>query len=153
MFVGLTVAVLGVVWYRQLRPGAIAGADCNCDEEGSRSGFLRSTTFLAGLTVLTVALLLFPTYAEKFYPAVPDNQLITAAASTTDARLSIEGMTCGGCEEHVTHSALQLPGVFAADASYAEGAAHITYDPEVTDIEQIGRHIEQETGYRVQIAR
>jgi copper chaperone CopZ len=62
--------------------------------------------------------------------------------------ISITGMSCTGCEETITKSALALEGVKEATASFTEGKAWITFDEADVTAEQISAAIEK-TGYRV----
>ena len=66
-----------------------------------------------------------------------------------EVQLTIKGMTCTGCEEHVKHTALQLDGVLEATASYKEGTAKVKFDQTTISTANIGQAIEKETGYKV----
>lgn len=64
---------------------------------------------------------------------------------TTTTVFRVEGMTCGGCETGVKIAVKKLDGVASVDASYEEGTATVTYDPEkvtpgeiVAGIENLG---------------
>lgn len=77
-----------------------------------------------------------------------------AEADTGDAVTSlfrVEGMTCDGCEAGVEISVEKLDGVAAVEASYAEGAATVTYDPAKTTPEAIVAAIEA-LGYTAELA-
>ncbi len=58
-------------------------------------------------------------------------------AQTTTSTFDIEGMTCGGCEAGVKLKVKKLDGVTSVDASYDDGTAVVTYDPEKVTPEQI----------------
>jgi len=53
----------------------------------------------------------------------------------TQARLSIEGMSCGHCVAHVTKALEGLPGVSAESVEI--GGAVVSYDPSTTDLPKI----------------
>lgn len=52
------------------------------------------------------------------------------ARGTVTSRFAVEGMTCGGCEAGVELAVKRLDGVAQAHASYEEGTATVTYDPQ-----------------------
>ena len=62
----------------------------------------------------------------------------------------VEGMTCGGCEAGVKLRVGKLDGVTSVDASYEEGTATVTFDPEQVGPEQIVAAIET-LGYTAQL--
>ncbi len=62
----------------------------------------------------------------------------------------VEGMTCGGCEASVELKVKKLDGVEKVDASYREGRATVTYDPEAVSPDRIVEAIE-ELGYRAEL--
>ena len=43
-------------------------------------------------------------------------------------RLTVTGMTCGGCEKAVTHTLRQLTGVQEVKASHAANLVDVTFD-------------------------
>lgn len=59
---------------------------------------------------------------------------------TSDFR--VEGMTCTGCEVGIELSVGKLDGVVDVEASYEEGMATVTYDPEEVDADEIVGAIE-----------
>lgn len=63
---------------------------------------------------------------------------------------AVEGMTCGGCEAGVELKVGGLEGVEAVEASYAEGRATVSYDPERVTPEEIIAAIE-ELGYSAEV--
>lgn len=71
-------------------------------------------------------------------------------AQTTTSTFDVEGMTCGGCEAGVKLKVKRLDGVAAVDASYDDGTAVVTYDPEKVTPEQIIAAIE-ELGYDAEL--
>ena len=65
-----------------------------------------------------------------------------------DLRLTVTGMTCGGCENAVRRALSQLDGVSDVTASHADNAVTLRYDPARIDRDQITRKIAA-VGYRV----
>lgn len=74
-----------------------------------------------------------------------DREQIAAHLQTID--LSIEGMTCGGCEIAVIAAVKQLDGVFEVNASHLEANARIVFDSTATDVDQMRVAIEN-AGYK-----
>ena len=48
--------------------------------------------------------------------------------------LTVEGMSCGGCEQHIVESLEDLDAVTHAEASHEEGTATIEGDADVDDL-------------------
>lgn len=71
----------------------------------------------------------------------------SAQAGLKKVTVTIEGMTCASCEQHVLAALRQTPGVLTTDVSYKRGDARIEYDPKQTGVEQIRRAIDA-TGYK-----
>lgn len=76
-----------------------------------------------------------------------ENSLFQSATFNT-IELSVKGMTCSGCEAHVTNAVGQLVGVDSVNASYENANAVVKYDPEKVDKDQIVEAINK-TGYKV----
>lgn len=54
---------------------------------------------------------------------VPEAEVVTATAE-----ISIEGMTCTGCENTICTSIEKIPGVKAVTASHTDGKATVEYE-------------------------
>ncbi len=65
-----------------------------------------------------------------------------------EIQVSIKGMTCTACEEHVKHAVNDLDGIIEASTSYKEGSAIIRYNENKTSPEKIRAAINS-TGYNV----
>ena len=66
-----------------------------------------------------------------------------------EATLTIEGMTCTGCEHHVNHSLTSNEGVLEATSSYETGIAKVKFDKSKVSIDKLAMEVEKETGYKV----
>ena len=114
----LTVGVLGLAWYRQLRP-APAAADC-CAVPAKRS-VMQSTGFLASVNALAALLLAFACHGAKRYPTAKPNAPITSATGTAPIwqtrTYRIEGMTCEAGAHHGLQAVQQVTGVQAVGPS------------------------------------
>ena len=63
--IGLTILVLGFVWYQKLKP--INEIDCECETD-NKPKFVQSKSFLGIVTVFAIIMLVFPYYSGVFYP-------------------------------------------------------------------------------------
>jgi len=75
----------------------------------------------------------------------PDDGADAPADSGTDppedaeqTYLSVDGMHCATCETFIESTAAADEGVYAAEASYATDMLSVTYDPEQTDVDDLG---------------
>lgn len=144
--VGLSVITLGFAWYQKLKTHSDEETACACEENPS---FWQSKRFLAIITVVAGALLFFPAYSGAFLPGHEKQAAVAQDDNLQVIQLSVQGMTCTGCEEHVRHTALSSGGVVEATASYREGKAIVKFDRRLTNAKRVGHAIEAETGYRV----
>ncbi|HNP16840.1 MAG TPA: cation transporter [Fulvivirga sp.] len=62
--------------------------------------------------------------------------------------MTIKGMTCSGCEEHVKHEVNNLEGISEVNASFEKGNAVIKYNTDKVSEAQIEEAINK-TGYTV----
>lgn len=143
-----TVLVLGFAWYQKLKPRRQEGIACACEDDPKPS-FWQSRSFLAAVTVAAILLLAFPYYSGAFFPE--NGATATAATSlpAQEATLHIQGMTCSGCEQSVSHALRGQAGVLDASASYATGTATVRFDADKVGVEQLARSVEEATGYKV----
>ncbi|WP_127125422.1 mercuric transport protein MerTP [Pseudoflavitalea rhizosphaerae] len=146
--IGLSIIVLAFAWYQQLRPVKTSPADCNC-ETTNKTSFLQSKAFLGIITFFAILMMTFPLYAKVFYPQ-PKGQAIvsTAVEDKQQAKFTIQGMTCKGCEDHVNNELSKVTGVITYTTSYAAKSSLVTFDPSKVDIKVIAAAISK-TGYKV----
>lgn len=57
--------------------------------------------------------------------------------------LKIQGMHCDGCAERVKRVLEREPGVRQAAVTFATGQAHVGYDEQATNTDQLRRVIER----------
>ncbi len=67
-----------------------------------------------------------------------------------EALLSVDGMDCASCQEHVRKAALTVPGVGACEVQLTLGRARFQYDPTHVRPEQVARAV-TEAGYPAQV--
>ena len=147
--IGLTVLALGFAWYQKLKPKR-EDMDCACGDEKDKIPFMQSRKFLGIVTVLAALLLSFPYFSGAFFPNKPVKEAtVVKQPLLHQAKLSIIGMTCTGCENSVNHALKSKEGVVEAKANYEEGMATITYDSTAVTVGALKAVIEKEVGYQV----
>ena len=145
-FIGATAIILGVAWYQLLKPKK--EEDC-CDIK-EHKGFLKSKKFLFIITVLAIALMAFPYYSKFFFPKVESKSVMVVEKENIEkVQFSIEGMTCEGCENHVSNEVNKLSGITSIQVSYKNANAIIEFDSSKVSVNQIIEAIKT-TGYEVQ---
>lgn len=147
--IGLTILVIGFAWYQKLKTKNQIACDCEATEKTS---FFQTKRFLVIVTVLAGLMLAFPMYANIFFPNHESEISVAKHTNMKTTEFSIEGMTCTGCEGHITHEVNKLPGIIQATASYENGNAIIEFDQTQTDIEEIEKAIAN-TGYSVTVKK
>jgi len=141
-----TVLVLGFAWYKMIKPRK---TDCACETSDKKS-FWHSKKFLSIVTLFAALMLVFPYYSGIFFPAKDKAQtIIVKESDINEATLSIEGMTCQGCEHSVNHVLMDKEGVIEATASYENGMANVKFDGSKLEVKALKETVEKETGYKV----
>lgn len=67
---------------------------------------------------------------------------------TEQRTITVEGMTCGGCEQSVQRAVGGLDGVEHVTADHVAGRVEIRFDTDLADEHAIGQRI-REAGYTV----
>lgn len=146
--ISITVLILAFAWYQKLKPRSKEEIDCACEQE-EKPAFWQSKTFLAMVTIFAIALLAFPTYSHIFYSGKERALPVAEGSSAVVARFSVSGMTCAGCEEHVTHGINAVNGVLESSADHHSGTASAKFDRSKVSIDEIVDAINA-TGYHVE---
>lgn len=139
--IGFTLLVLAFAWYQQLKP--VNDDICGCAPE--KRSFWKGRAFLGIVTVVAALLLAFP-YISGAFNSDPDTGA-PARTGLTHITIPVQGMTCAGCEEHITSAVSALPGVGKVTASHSDGSAEVWYDPQVATTNEIIAAIDS-TGYK-----
>ncbi|WP_456462008.1 mercuric transport protein MerTP [Reichenbachiella sp.] len=145
--IGFTIFVLAFAWYQKLRPRTSEEIECTCEEDEQPS-FWQSKKFLGLITVFATLMIVFPYYADGFYPET-NLSGVENVNQQTSYEISIKGMTCTGCEEHVKVEIGKLEGISTLEVSYEQANAVVTFDKSLTDINQVKAAINN-TGYKVE---
>ncbi|SEQ57323.1 mercuric transport protein MerTP [Neolewinella agarilytica] len=143
--IGASALALGAAWYFHLRSTPVE--DCDCPPE-NRS-LLQSRGFLTVVSVLAVVFLAIPSFTGGDGPVAGKSAVLpTGQGQLMTATFLVEGMTCGGCEKHVSDAVYGVAGVVEIEASYAEKNTVVTFDAAQTDAASIAAAIAT-TGYTV----
>lgn len=114
LFFGVTVVLVAIaLWLAHRRWRASSseqGGDC-CAVGRSR-GRLWPTWAMSAIALGIAAL-----------PFAMGGSVEPAVSCTDRVELSVRGMTCAGCEAHITEALVSVPGVLSAGASYEHGTA------------------------------
>ena len=148
-----TVVVLGFAWYQHVK-NKRAAVECDCETTSPRGGedrpsFFQSAKFLGIVTVFSAIMLAFPYYSGVFFPESENITIVVSEENIAEGRLEIKGMTCTGCEHHVTKSLADQNAVIEASSSYKEGLAIVKFDKSRTTLAELSNIVEEETGYTV----
>ena len=147
-FIGVTTFVLGFAWYQKLKPRKKEEVVCECETD-VRSSFFQSKRFLGLVTLFVFALLAFPNYAHVFYPKSPvANIVVVGKDNMQQVELTISGMTCQGCAEHVNHALDGVPGVLEHITSFEKRTSLVKFDKSKTTEQELIEAVNA-TGYSV----
>ena len=144
--IGVTILVIGFAWYQKLKSKKEIDCECETDEKPK---FIQSKKFLGVVTAFAIVMLAFPYYSGIFFPSNEMKSINTNNSDIVEAILTIEGMTCTGCEYSVNHAINTQLGIIESDVSYESGKAIVKFDKTKTSVEQLTKAIEKETGYKV----
>ncbi|MCK5443213.1 MAG: mercuric transport protein MerTP [Maribacter sp.] len=146
--IGFTLLVLAFAWYRQLRPKTLEELECACEDEKPK--FMNSKGFLLLVTVFAGLMLAFPFYSHIFYSTSSTTKevVFVEQSNVKEIRITIEGMTCSGCEAHIESEVNKLDGILNVKADYEKTSAVVKYDDTRVDIQKIETAI-LSTGYQI----
>lgn len=146
--IGFTVLVLAFAWYQQFKSKTEAEIDCECDDEKPK--FINSKGFLFLIALFAGAMLAFPSYSHIFYSSQDSSKQIVYVeqSNVKEIRVTIEGMTCAGCETHIENEVTKLNGILNVNADYEAANTIVKYDETKVDLEKIETAI-LSTGYKI----
>lgn len=147
--IGLAIVTLGFAWYKSLSKKQVA----ECGPDGAcvvkKKSFLASRTFLIIISIVAIALIAFPYYANIFYPKPQaQNVMVVESNNIQSASFTIKGMSCKGCETEVNNELHKVAGVIDVQTFYDKGTSIVKYDKSKATIDQLKNAIAQ-TGYIV----
>lgn len=153
--IGFTVLVLVFAWYQKLKPKSRSVVDCECEDDmaANKEGkpkFFNSKAFLFFVTLFAGTMLAFPYYSNIFYsnPNMNNEVVFVQQSNVKEIRVTIEGMTCTGCEAHIESEVNKLNGILNVKADYENASTIVEYDTTKVDIQKIETAI-LSTGYKI----
>lgn len=154
--IGLAVVAIGYAWYAYLKPKTVSSPagvkadDCGCEVD-AKPRWYQTKSYLIGITLFAAISITFPYYSGIFFSGskAANKTIIVKESDVVEAGLTIEGMTCNGCEHHVNQTLNNTAGVLEASSSYKSGKATVKFDKTKVTIGQLAEAVEKKTGYRV----
>lgn len=140
--IGLAILAIGYAWYSHFKPKE--ADDCGCDIEKPK--WYQSKTFLISMTLFAVLSIGFPYYSGVFFSDNAKNVVVENKEDLEMIEVTIEGMTCDACQNHVDHAVNELAGIVSIETSYNKGNSIIAFDKTKTNQEEIKKAVES-TGY------
>jgi mercuric ion transport protein len=102
--------------------------------------------------ICIIAIMLFACKAKTTESAASESltasDLIINPGALVQMDLSVEGMTCTGCENTINEGVSEIAGVVEVSSSFKDGRTFVKYDSTQTNIDKISRVI-NEKGYNV----
>lgn len=141
---GATAFLLGTGFYFAYgrKPRCAPGDACEVPNAGLRR---LNRRLLWGATALVVIFAAFP---EVLGLRSGETDASSRSAAGAHRTFRIEGMTCEGCTTHVREVITGLAGVMAAEVSYREGTARVTFAPDARVDERTVSEAVVSIGYR-----
>lgn len=130
---GVTFVLLAAAFYFTYRKREVACADGTCKTSSAPRWNKLLLWIATGAVILFAA---FPYYSGPLLAALTATGHQTEQSGSpsapvpqlTKARLTVSGMTCGGCATSLEVALKEIPGVKSAKASYEKGEAMVEYD-------------------------
>ncbi|MFT5580885.1 MAG: mercuric ion transport protein [Psychromonas sp.] len=141
--IGFAIISLGYAWYIHLKPKPVD--DCGCDIDKPK--FYQTRGFLVGITLFATLSISLPYYSGVFYSSNKQETVIANENNLVKTTISITGMTCDACQQHVDHSINELDGIVSVKTSYSNANSVIQYDKTKTNKTEINNAINS-TGYK-----
>lgn len=141
--IGLAILAIGYAWYSHLKPKQVD--DCGCAIEKPK--WYQTKMFLISMTLFAALSISFPYYSGIFFPDNAKKIVVENKENIETIEVTIEGMTCDACQNHVDHAVNELEGIVSIKTSYAKGNSIIQFDKTKTDQEEIKKAVES-TGYK-----
>ena len=146
--IGFTILILAFAWHQKFKPKTKVEIDCACENEKPK--FINSKFFLFMITLFAGVMLAFPYYSHNFYSNLDTKKEVVYVeqSNVNEIRVTIDGMTCTGCEAHIESEVNKLDGILKVDADYEAANTIIKYDETKVDPQKIETAI-LSTGYKI----
>ncbi len=143
----LVLLLLTILWYQNIRTMRRGRQDPG---HRRRAG-VNPVVFLGIVTVFALVLLALPWYIQTTHERIEEERVVTPVIAPEDRveiTLSVEGMTCTGCEALIERRVKELPGVESVEADHKEKTTKVVFDQTLTSIPEVSGTIE-DAGYKV----
>lgn len=145
-FICITMILIEFAWYRQLSKDK-TNDGCECVVKPA--SFFQSSKFLFIITSISALLICFSYYSSVFYSAPKTfSYKMSGQQVFRQVQLSVTGMDCAACTNHIDSALPQIPGVFKIKTSFEKGVTTVSYDPAKTSVDSLKNKIKQ-VGYHV----
>lgn len=154
VFLGLTIALLGLAWYMTYRKPEAACAEGSVCATNGVSKWNKVALWLATGVVLVAAA--FPSLSSAILRAAQANSdaccapTTVAPGNTVDLRVRIPSMDCAACAIGIQTKLRKQTGVVAANVSYDRKEVVVRYDSMKISPENIIAAID-ETGFKAEL--
>ncbi|MGJ8661588.1 MAG: mercuric transport protein MerTP [Bacteroidota bacterium] len=138
----LAVIAIGYAWYSHFKPKK--EDDCSCSIQTPK--WYQTKTFLISMTLFAALSIGFPYYSGKFFTDNAQNVVLENKKNVETIEVTISGMTCDACQNHVDYAVNELDGIVSIKTSYTNGNSIIQFDKTKTNQQQIKNAINS-TGY------
>ncbi|MEX0995596.1 MAG: mercuric transport protein MerTP [Flavobacteriaceae bacterium] len=143
--IGIAVLAIGYAWYNHYQ----RQKPDDCCAVGAKPKWYQTKGFLVGVSIFAAVSIAFPYYSQIFFPTNDIKEIVIVNASDVQTvTFDVKGMTCTGCEAHVSSEVNKLPGIVKVDANYEEATAKVQFDQSKVSLLQIEEAINS-TGYKV----
>lgn len=143
--IGIAIIAIGYAWYNYYRRQKSE----DCCAVDAKPKWYQSKGFLVGITIFAAVSITFPYYSHIFYPANENKEVVIVDASDSqNVTFDVKGMTCSGCEAHVSSEVNKLPGIINVEANHEEATAKVEFDKSKVNLTEIKEAINA-TGYKV----
>ncbi|MFF5383312.1 mercuric transport protein MerTP [Pedobacter suwonensis] len=142
----LTAILFALSWHQMLTRKPVQKDDCGCDVQ--TNGFMKSKKFLLTVTIISALLIAFPYYSNFLYAAQKSTTNISSKSKKLEtAELSIQGMSCAACTNHIDGGLNGISGIAKSTTSFENRTTLVSYDPDSISADSISKKI-RKIGYK-----
>jgi len=80
-------------------------------------------------------------------------EVASESSGGKEVKLKITGLTCAGCNSHLSTLLSETPGIIDNSVAYPGDIAVIQYDPEKVKADEIITIIEEKTSYKAEVQK
>ncbi len=139
---------LGFAFYQVYKPRKKQSCLVNCKTD--KTSFVKSKLYVWLVSGFVFIMTFISYHPQIFHPANINPIVVIDKTDIQSVNLSIEGMTCAGCEENINRSVNQLDGILGIRTSHITGISRIDFDKSKIDVIQIKKAIKSK-GYVIAV--